>query len=327
MNKKMFVLVSVLIIAVVAMFAVTMRDIFKVGPKAPIEQEYFVPFEEQTSRFSGAVYTGLIPTDLPNTLSLLNTQVNNTVSMTDRLNKYCLIFETETHNNITINHGENCDYSLYSDGHIQLESIFYTDTSGKLSFATSTHAADEFLRQFYGNNMQLAEEEIEYLYCTETYCDEVDNISDANTVFLPYYFVHQDTSILTREQIPDQAVVYVDNMGRIIKAELDMVDINYQADETSYPRLSISEAVENINNNKAVLYTYDDIYADGSKSEASIASLSNINLTSVSLNYLMNQENTLAVPTYYFLGTAMDTYGDTIDVEILTPAINFTVVE
>jgi len=327
MQKKSMIL-TVLITAIVSIMILVIgrRFIWK-EPEATLNKEYFTPFAQEETHFSNVVFLGSIPTDLPDTLPLLYTRVSQNADISLKLDNYCETIQAENYDDTIVNYGVDCNYSWYkNENHIQYSSsMMNVNEIKRPNYATSSQIANDFLQMFY-NDIELYNDGIGYLYCTDTFCDELEDINQANTIFLPYAFQHQGVSILTHEAIPNGAYVYVDSANRIVKAELDLINIDYTADETQYPLLSIDEAIENINNDNAVLYTYDD-YSGELKNSGSISVLHDVQLTDIGLNYLMNEAQDLATPTYYFMGTAKDTYGDTIDVEIITPAIRFTLAD
>ena len=328
-SKKIVIVILTILIAIV--LALIFYRKHQSEQRVSLNQEYFTPIDDQNATFMGATYTGDLITDWPKSLPLINIRTVTYDDLAAKVNAYCQIYDADEYGEY---YGNLCDYSLYADGHIQMIE-FNTDqadvsgeNSSALSLERATRAADAFLANFYGDNSHLTMSSFTELVCEGASCYWLEDESlPANAVELTYSRQYQNVPISTRRAGGDYISVLVGANDRIIKVELETNTIDYQVEPESYPLLSISEAVENINNNQAVLYDYDDadFYEDNPSQTVSIDSLYNLNLKSVFLDYQMNDQQTQAVPTYDFFGTAQDINGNVMNVVIYTPAIQFEV--
>ncbi len=295
--------------------------------KAVIDDEYLQTIQQQDTSFGRINYTGILPENMPVDLPILSVDISNDESLSDKVIDYCRIFEYNTNDpEFIMAYGENCDVTEETyDGvtHIQVMPVVYNiSTSFGLSISTAT--AQDFINQFY-DNLQAVNSKTSLLLCDEYDCDLPDDTGyDVNGAYITFSPQYKSIPVIKRSEITLDKYVLVKN-NQVMKAELNSSILAIQEREEKFPLLTIDKAVENISSGNGVLLKFFEL--NGNDTEHwDISKLDNINFSDVTIEYRTNDEQSEAIPMYHFTGVGIDAYGNQIDIDVLTPAIQFTTI-
>jgi hypothetical protein len=326
MKKNTLLLIAALVFLIMVMiFAIfsnlSRRPDFQVEPVI-ISPTFIEPVREVNTIFAQPVFNGERQS-LPEALPLLLVQTRNLPNLNDALSQYCQFAYAEEE---IYFYGEVCDYTLFDQGQTP-QVIFYgiEESDVLITF----EQADETVRNFMNNVYQaqtpqlIAEDTVMLSGYDEFHL--TDNPSEANAMQLYYSYEHQNIPVVGHHYFDDIFSFTVYGAGKLFHAEIKNRVLFFQPQETLYQLLSIDRALTNIANNNAYL---EQIWMeDLGMVTPNLEALKNINLNQVSLDYRINTDKTLAIPSYRFTGTATDRDNTNLDITIITPAINFVVGE
>ncbi len=331
MKKNNTVRIITIILTIIVTFVIILQiyNLF-VGPSLEISATFFakpdyVPVIQLSSK---PKFTGTID-DFPKKQGLLSITEKNNSSWLSSLDAYCA-------------GSGNCSKYVFDDI-VQLLMKNPDYTVREIDQATAQIAADNLVNQIYiGEDVQpklssssLMNEELNGYIDTDIdevietfedvqYADLYDEIEEeidesVNTEMVAYYNLsYQDFPIFHRIYGSDQIMVTVgsDYQPTVLEAPLNLYSINQIK---SYKTINIDKALSNIYGGNAYYISYI------SDEDDSKVTLVNVILESVQLEYRLDDEQAQAIPCYRFSGTATNDHDERVDIEIITPAINFTV--
>ena len=332
-TNKTFVLIAVIIIIIISILAIYIHNYLR-GPKIKVENSFLDPREdvERLVTFEVPTFTSLWP-DFPKQLPILNiSQHDFQTELTDKLKQKCQITANEQN---TYFLGKNCNFFVYPQN---ITLTMNTDVALNLdvNLTQAQETAQKILTELYGSNTNFSLAGYNYQYDSDTDVhldnDHIEGVienhinENSNTVRLFYVPAYNQYPISQHSHVFDKSVIInMDADNRLTMAELPKILPTFSSSTQEYSLITQEEAIKNIANNQAYLTTYSlQTNTENAKYEADISKLHNINLNTVSLEYRLNDEQTQAIPCYHFVGTAINNNNDTVDVEIVTPAINFT---
>jgi len=144
------------------------------------------------------------------------------------------------------------------------------------------------------------------------------NFGTVNAMEIPFTYSIENVPLYIGHEEKAPLLVLINNEYKVQKIVFQTVFFYPLAREENLNIISISEAVENINNKQhaSIISAYE--------SETGVFSLEEISegeLTSVSLEYRADMDTKTAYPFYRFSGELKNSEGKTITTEIITPAI------
>ncbi|MBQ6154343.1 hypothetical protein IJI99_00490 [bacterium] len=340
-NNNIKKIIYLLLISIIILLVVIIVNTHK--KPADIPQEFFIPISDNpTSNFSQPQFIGDIPA-LPQELPTLTLIKNSNPNFYNRLNSFCQITQTEDYYHL----GNRCYYYTYDTNSPQIsmkEQNYNSQTidvslaeQSALSFINNLHnqqSSNYIITGYYLEDSNLtAEIETdleEYIPQINNYYDDTlpkEEIATENptstAVNFSYTLGYQNIPIVQRDKNQNTMAIIVDSDYNVSWAELDANSYEILENSDSYQIIDIQTALNNIAQDEAFITYY---YDNGDHDINAIRSLNNISFNKVSLEYHLLDNNRLAIPCYHFTGTSTNSNNNLINVEIVTPAINFTVI-
>jgi hypothetical protein len=327
-NKKNLLIFSLFIAAFVLLLSLIVNSSFqnknalRVNPQLALTQS-------PPSYFSNIIYSGPLintPPTLPHAKVSTNPSLTEPIVFDTLVNTYQLSPTTPGKIWQNINSNENESVTLIKfPGNGCYELIIAGTPHPDLAiWDTSTifaNATNFLTRHLQLTNLYPLSDQLVYWY--GEYETEVATATDSNIVIVP--FVHQivDLPVYYKTLAGWPFTVYLNNQHQPFRLDYCPQFIALEPSTTTYPTISLEQAVSNINANSTVTSiisanqkdyeTFDNTrYTSGT-------------LTSVSLEYRIDETAALAYPFYRFSGTLYDSAQVPVDVELITPAINVTV--
>ena len=130
--------------------------------------------------------------------------------------------------------------------------------------------------------------------------------------------------ILERSAVISRISLTLNNNLQVATASLTSNLLNVVPQEKRFSLLNMEEAISNINKGR-VFISYVENANSLTVKTIDISKLTNINLTTVKIEYRLNESQNLAIPCYHFSGTGFDAHNNKVDLEVVTPAINFII--
>jgi hypothetical protein len=306
-NLSIILTVAIVLMAIIFIYV-------KTRPKVIIENDFFTTSASQTgTSFNRVTYTG-DNIKAPSRLPALTISSTSATPVYKNIFDYCQIQENEVKNDGLIYfYGNLCDYYIHNDI-ISLTTLSDTVSEKTISFTEADNIAQTFIRNIYNSDAFALAVNLTPAIQTDTSID------------LAYSVHYHDIPIYDHEYPLSAITLQIDGDNTIAGA-LPASIMSAQPQEQEFPTLSINQALSNIKNNKAYLASYND-YNYGNLNSSfveNLSTLTNISLSTAVLEYRLNDAGDLAIPSYHFSGTANDTRGNKMDVDIITPAINFTI--
>jgi hypothetical protein len=327
-NKKNFLIISLFIVAFVLLLSLIINSSFK-GKNALLVNPQLAPTQSPPSHFSNIIYSGPlinIPTTLPLAEVSANPSLTEPIVFDALVNTYQLnpTIPRKIWQNISDNENENvtlvkfpgngCYELIIGDTPHPDLAIWDTDTI--LANASNFLAHHLQLTNLYPLSDQL-------LYWYGEYETETATPTTSNIVIVP--FVHQIANLPVYYKTLDgwPFTVYLNNQHQPFRLDYCPQFIALEPSTTTYPTISLEQAVNNINANNTVttvISSFQENFA-----AFSLSRFTSGTLTSVSLEYRIDEAAALAYPFYRFSGTLYDSAQVPVEVELITPAINVSV--
>ena len=334
MQKKNYLFYTIITILVVIIFVIIWSQFRRLffGTKIEISRNFFsnpdyVPQIQITSKpdFSGE-------TSFPEKISIIDIKPFNKENWQQSLREFCdqnsynySVFEDIIQ--ISANEPQYDSAEVDLDAARQAASAFITDITPKIAFSvkeTSFSSLNEELNEYIDADIDEMLEEFDGEFSAEDLYEGWDNVGDeedlATEVIINYNLAYEELPIYQRVDARDFSTLIVgtDYKVTLFEASAEIFD----SDEFHNSRLiTIDQALTNIQQG--------DFYVNAfiSDVENNRVILTSTRFSTVSLEYRLNDEQTQAIPCYHFTGAATDADGQEVYVEIITPAINFTVID
>lgn len=146
--------------------------------------------------------------------------------------------------------------------------------------------------------------------------DPLLEYSEAKIVVVPFTYMIDGYPVFYKNQDSFPFALAINTSYEIQKLEFNNFFIQLKTGNT-LPLIPIETALENINNNQAsIIYAVDREYQDFSKDTVTSGKM-----TSVSLEYRLDETTNIAYPFYRFIGTLTNKNGTVLEAEIITPAV------
>lgn len=179
-------------------------------------------------------------------------------------------------------------------------------------------AAQQFVNQYFPNLGLVAQKDsVSYFEGHQEYFAEVNpaeatemKIRFTQTIEgIPVYLAHERSTIVE---------VTINEESRIIGVTFQPYFVSFSPSEQQVSIVSLESALENINNHSeaAIVYAYGEETGD-----FTIEQIQSGELKTVDLQYRADLEAGLAYPFYHFVGELSNAAGQTIQAEIITPAV------
>lgn len=324
MKKNQIILVFVLVLLIII---INYFIFFNKGSKNPIQIPTDFLESETSSNFNNINYSGNNPYFPVDKLPLLKIEQIK-IPILEHLNNYC-----QTYNNQeNFSYGNICDYNThFSKSPIEVYFHDYSFSSNIINIKSAINTGFKFIEFFYEltNSPIINTSVLFYEEKEDNYEYLESNSKSANLATTSYNYSYQQIPIFSKNAQFDHIKLLINSDNKIIKAFLYQNLINIAPINNDYQLLEINTALKNIEQQKAYLLSFSETqdYLNENYSPITDFNLNlftSVNLNSVKLEYRYADDN-LAIPVYRFSGTAIDLNQNELSVEIITPAINFTV--
>lgn len=326
-NKKIYIVIIILSLATTLLFITIWHA--RHTPPAPstiINEDHLSPIEDVHTTFSKVQFKGQANFDKQQ-LPITKISVNNTQSaLNTSLTHYCQVNQGELNKYF---HGNICDYTNYENG--TRPQVVFTNSSTNVSTGININdaqaVASAFMQSVYQDSTPLLMlNGVSYFVVDEDSSVELEyvaNASQATHAWLFYSFAHHDIPLIPHNDNNSYFSFIVDTANQLHKAELHSKLYQTQDSEELYPLISINDAIANIENGKGYLASY---YAAGDIGNRNLLSqFDQVIFNEVKLEYRINTLETQAIPSYHFIGTGFNKLNKPMGIEVITPAINFTI--
>lgn len=310
-----FLLIIGIILGIIFLF---LRSRFVTKPEFKLAEDFFTDTinPDKKTTFYEARYNGpaiSTPEELP-ILSISNQDV--TASLYQKLNEYCQI----TENNDIYFYGHLCNYSQYENGKSpQVLLIDQQFTDNLINIQQADILAKEYLNTVWPNPYEVSLVDYAYFYGHGE--AEPTTQNKANQTWMFYAPSFQNIPIVTHDIMDYIFSFIINSNNQVLKAELKTNQLNHTSESTYYPLISLNQAIKQINQGQAYLgYVYDDYEQD-----PPLSSFSKLQFDKAVLQYRIYKDNTKAIPAYVFTGVGIAANKQEVVLEVVTPAINFTI--
>jgi len=324
MKKNQLILILVLILLIISINYYTFK---KKGIKEPIElpPELITSDQYPSNNFSKINYVGSTPIFSTTKLPLLKVSVKENETLYSSLKKYCQIYNQED----IYYDGEICDFTAYlNNQRPQVLTRSQTYSSNKISNSQLLELGYQYLKNFYSTtNADFFHTKINYFSGEQEFVPS--SINDANLARIDYNYGYQQIPIFHKNDDSSHTDLLINNNNQVVMANLNIKQIDIFPEKDNYQLLDITNALKNIEQQKAYLLSFSEMQDYLSENYSPVEDFNlnlftSVNLNSVKLEYRYGDDN-FAVPVYRFSGTAIDLNQNELFIEIITPAINFTV--
>lgn len=323
--KKIHFIIFLLSITVVAIVIVIWQS--RNSPSSSpiiIGDDYLSPIENTSTTFNKVQFKGKTSFTV-NRLPLAQISINdNRSELSSSLANYCQINQGELNKYFR---GVVCDYTSYEDG--ARPQVIFNNLSNNLPVGININDAqmsiNHFIQTVYQNNSpSLMLNGISYFTLAEDSTVELEyaiNSFKATHAWLFYSFAHHDIPLVPHNDNDSYFSFIIDTANQLNKVELRSNLYQIQDSAEQYPLISINEAIANIEQGKGYLASY---YAAGDINSDFLSQFNQVVFNEVKLEYRMNITETMAIPSYHFIGTGFNKLDKPMGIEVVTPAINFT---
>ncbi len=321
MKKSQLIIIVILVVLIGVV--ITLRFASQNRQQAvSVTADFFVPPLGQTTAFSRVSFSGTTP-DLPTALPLLTVSFSPNQSLLPFLDQYCQINSSDQ----AFYFGDRCDYYLFDDNqYLEVSTKAVATTELTVNLPKTLSQAELFLQQLFPGLGQVTLNQDQTRFLTGQFELAPTTLDKATVANLVFNYTYQQIPIMAASAIfPDFSFFYNSDL-QLLKMTLITNYLHYSPELATHSLLSIDQALTQIDNNQAYLLNIGDSNFEQS-SPLDIAAMSNISLDKVSLQYRFDQSTLIAIPSYLFSGTGTDGNGNQLDVEIITPAVNFTIVQ
>jgi hypothetical protein len=151
---------------------------------------------------------------------------------------------------------------------------------------------------------------------------EKAQFEDADFITIPFSYTISNFPLKYQKENIDPFIIMLDKQGQIIRINFSpfFIKVSLVSNNT---RISINQALTNLNNDQGSIITFG--LEQGTKADLSV--IQSAELDQISIEYRYDEKANLAYPFYRFSGTGQDQSDQTIQLEIITPAIETSLVE
>lgn len=292
----------------------------KDGQPITINDDFLRPLHQEKSNFQESSIMSK-DTSFPTSLPLLNITTSSIENFSNKLNEYCQIKTFEKNYAV----GNICHYTTFNNNfNVQLHTADSNKSTNIANLMDVIKTNDILFNQIYNTELiKIDQKSITYLSGED---EELQpTTSDNATVIDAFYdYQYNGVPIRIKNQLGGTFYLITDSNNRVLKAELVNQKIDFQPQETLHHLISATTALQNIEQGNGFLLNYDDLeYIIGSSPELNISLFKKTVFNEISLEY--RYITNLAIPCYHFSGTGFDAHNNKVDLEVVTPAINFTI--
>lgn len=327
MKKNIFFVLIALafILAVVILLLLTKNNSNKV-PSANINRDFFTTpswLSTTKSTLTGAQFSGTTSTEI-NSLPILNTTFTPIDNFYPILDNYCQI----TSVNSTYHLGQICNYYTYDESYPIISATTQNNQEQSADIAQIKQTGINFINTVYtAQPHSLILQDYSFIYNSDSdYETDSSNLKQKDIVATKLFFTpnFENIPILERSAVISRISLTLNNNLQVATASLTSNLLNVVPQEKRFSLLNMEEAISNINKGR-VFISYVENANSLTVKTIDISKLTNINLTTVKIEYRLNESQNLAIPCYHFSGTGFDAHNNKVDLEVVTPAINFTI--
>lgn len=182
------------------------------------------------------------------------------------------------------------------------------------NFDQTTQVAQSFINSLLpGLNLKPAQDSFTYF---NNGPESIEVSKDqAELVNIKFYYLIDNLPILYAKKSDPSFDVTVDAQNTLLSMTFYPQFINFQIIGTR-ASIPIEKALSNIQNNQAAIVNVQNY-----KTAIDLKSLNDVTLDSVTLEYRADDTSKLVYPFYHFRGQATDSFGDRLNIQVITPAV------
>lgn len=316
-SYRLLIIFLLIIGIILAIIFLSLRAKFAPAPKFELAEDFFTnTTTEEKTTFRDARYNGpslSTPTELP-ILAISSQDV--AAGLYQKLNQFCQIEENQD----IYFYGHLCDYSQYENG--KSPQVLWIDqqfTDATINIQQADVLVKQYLSNVWPNPYEISLVDYSYFHGHGELEPAAPN--KANQAWMFYAPSFNDIPIVTHNILDYIFSFIVNSNNQVLKAELKTTQLNHQSEETLYPLISLNQAIRQINQGQAYVgYVYDEYEQD-----PPLSSFSKLQFDKVVLQYRIYKDNTRAIPAYVFTGMGVAADKQEVVLEVVTPAINFTI--
>ncbi len=266
-------------------------------------------------------FTGSFPQS-PKSLPILNISLLENQFLLSQANKLC---QTNSFKEPFFT-GANCDYYFFNQNQnleIVNNSVMDFDNQNIITLQDAKNKAQDFLNFFIPPEYSpLFFRAFYYQGDYELFDSSPDQ---ATSIQLEYNHFFQNIPILSQDDSNSSFAILINHHATFQKAEMPVRLIKVAPQTQFYSLISLNQALNNITLGQVYLLSAGNT-VDSTNDTLDFNSITNLTLQEVIIEYRYNQANLLAIPYYHFLGSATDDNQNSFNLEILTPAIDLTLI-
>lgn len=185
------------------------------------------------------------------------------------------------------------------------------------SYAQKIESAQQFVRENFPNLGLIAQtNSVRYLNGLGEY--EETTPEKATIMQIDFTYMIEGVPIYLEHERAAVVIVTIDSQNVVRSVYFQPYFVSFVPTEQKTTLISLETALENINNHSeaAIVYAYEE-----TTGEFSINKIQSGELKTVGLQYRADLKTGLAYPFYHFAGELINADGQTIQAEIITPAV------
>ncbi|MBT3249677.1 MAG: hypothetical protein HN846_03435 [Candidatus Pacebacteria bacterium] len=321
-NKKIFIYLGIFSVTLLVLSAI-LSVLTPQQQEIPATEFNNTNINKTTSDFSNVVFVGQKP-QFPEKLSVDGvTKIEDEDEIISKiLLTYNLKPNSQSERYWTSSQGIYLHQDIYSK---KYQLSLNTESAQKLSKLTTEQALDvatsEIKKIFPTLSFSPLENQIIFLKNSIEFYKK-STFEDADIINIPFSYTIDSYPLRYQKESVDPFMVMLNNEGQVVRIDFSPFFISTQTISKNF-RIPIDQAVANINNNQGSIINFG--MEQGTSADLSV--IKSANLSSINIEYRYDEEIGFAYPFYRFSGKAEDLSGQTIQLEIITPAIETTPTE
>jgi len=319
MEKKHLIPILSIVILTLFIFAIILRILTPQSITVKESPQLSTNYDNTHTQFQNVRYSGTMP-QVPESFYIDATEVSG---VTPELIKNQLISKYSlTPGKYVSDSWESNEYFLYQtpiDKSVVLgRNVPPTPKLTSIDRKTAIQSATTILNQVFPNQqLQMIDNYI--IFIGGGTSSTISTPDKAQMVRVPFSYTIDGYPVYYQNKInfPFEIIINIDYGLQKLTFFPEFFTFAHLRKEKSIP---VEHAIQNINRGFGTIVNADQ----PEKDTIDVQQITSANLTSVSIEYRVNDELHVALPFYHFSGTAQNSLGSTLSVDVITPAIATT---